>query len=79
MDGDPENDIFTISPHQLDVVGGEADHSIVFLGQLSWKLVCPLREERRGISLPIALSEHTRKVKKRGGKQVWCQSRYMAP
>lgn len=43
MDGDPEDEIFSIPPHQLDVVGREADDSIMFLGQLPWELVCSLQ------------------------------------
>lgn len=42
MDWDPEDEIFAVSPQQLDVVGGEADHGVMFLGQLTWKLVSPL-------------------------------------
>ena len=43
MDGDPEDEIFSIPPHQLDVVGRETDDSVVFLGQLPRELVCSLK------------------------------------
>ena len=45
MDGDPEDEIFSIPPHQLDVVGRETDDSIVFLGQLPRELVRSLKEK----------------------------------
>lgn len=44
VDGDPEDEIFSIPPHQLDVVGRQTDHSIVLLGQLPWKLMCSLQQ-----------------------------------
>lgn len=39
MDGDPEDKVFSVPPHQLDVVGREADDGVVFLGQLSRELM----------------------------------------
>ncbi|KAK4826629.1 hypothetical protein QYF61_010557 [Mycteria americana] len=43
VDGDPEDEIFSIPPDQLDVVGRETDDSVVFLGQLPRELVCSLK------------------------------------
>lgn len=39
MDGDPEDKVFSVPPHQLDVVGREADDGVMFLGQLSRELM----------------------------------------
>lgn len=43
VDGDPEDEIFSIPPHQFDVVGGETDDSVVFLGQQPRQLVSSLK------------------------------------
>lgn len=46
VDGDPEDEILPVPPHQLDVVGGQADHGVVLGGQLPRELVRSLQRAR---------------------------------
>lgn len=39
MNGDPEDGVLPVPPGQLDVVGRQADDSVVLLGQVSGELV----------------------------------------
>lgn len=47
VDGDPEDEILAVPPHQLDVVGRQADHGVVLGAQLARELVSSLQRGRR--------------------------------